>query len=250
AGADLAEVLYRPLRGVPGAMRDVLLSGAGWTLADLREVGGERLSGRAGRAWDDFVRDLDVLVRRASRQPTSEVLRFVRDVIGVGDAARSLDASAGQPIGASHADDLDALLQIADHCPDVAAFEEFLRGVLAQPPPDGPAVRLSSVHRVKGLEWPCVLVVGAAEGVAPHRLALTPAQLEEERRVWHVAITRASARLAVVAPRTGTSRFVAEMLGEERTIAPAAGPRGTRRARPGGGGGDGQPRFRAVVGLE
>ena len=105
----------------------------------------------------------------------------------------------------------------------------FLREVLALSVPSGtPAVRLSSVHRVKGLEWPCVLLVGAAEGLCPHRLAIGPAALEAERRVWHVAITRAREQLAVVVPVPGASRFVAEM--QEAPHAWPARPGPTRRS--------------------
>jgi DNA helicase II / ATP-dependent DNA helicase PcrA len=215
AGADLAEVLHRPLRPIPGAVRDTLRPRA-WTTDQLRDGPAAQLGGRAGRALADLARDLDALRARARRQPTTELLRHISDGIGLGDAAAQLDASAGSESGAavagSHLDDLDALVQVADHCPD------------------RPAVTLSTIHSVKGLEWPHVVVVGAAEGIIPHRLATSPAAVEEERRVFHVAMTRARSSLTIVAPRTGTSRFVAEALGEPSPLATAAAPRPTAGA--------------------
>ena len=78
--------------------------------------------------------------------------------------------------------------------PDPATFETWLRGVLACPSdPDG--VVLSTIHRVKGMEWDRVAVYGVHEGIVPHRLA---EDVEEERRVLHVAITRTSHQLWLV----------------------------------------------------
>lgn len=246
AGDDVAAVLYRPFRPLPGDLRDVLRGQATWSVAALDELGTQRLGGRAARAWAELVGDLDLLAQRAAGQPTSELLRFVRDAIGVGEAAANLDASAGQQIGASHVDDLDALLQIADRCPEPDRFAAFLHDVLGRvAPPGQPAVRLASVHKVKGLQWPCVVIVGAAEGVSPHRLAVGPAALEEERRVFHVALTRASHRVVVVTPQTGASRFVAELRGKATPVPAAGAPRGRRAARSARG----RPGFRATPGL-
>jgi len=54
------------------------------------------------------------------------------------------------------------------------------------------AVSLMSVHAAKGLEFPCVLIVGAENGYFPHaRNSADPSALEEERRLFYVAMTRA-----------------------------------------------------------
>ena len=60
-------------------------------------------------------------------------------------------------------------------------------------------VALSTVHRVKGMEWPFVVVLGAHDGLMPHALA---DDIEEERRIFHVAITRGDTAVQVIADAT------------------------------------------------
>ena len=77
-------------------------------------------------------------------------------------------------------------------------------------------VTLSTMHSAKGLEYPVVFVVDANEGIVPHHKAGLPADIEEERRLFYVALTRAKARLHVAAVKeryhrkTDVSRFVEE----------------------------------------
>ena len=69
---------------------------------------------------------------------------------------------------------------------------------------------LATVHRVKGQEWPVVVVHHADADQFPHRLA---DDHEEERRLFHVAITRASGAVTIVAGDR-PSPFVAELTTE------------------------------------
>lgn len=72
------------------------------------------------------------------------------------------------------------------------------------------AVTLSTIHRSKGLEWPLVFCSGWASGVFPAERAGED-QMEEERRLAYVALTRAQEQVIVVAPEDGgRSCFVGE----------------------------------------
>src|SRR3546814_20018408 len=86
---------------------------------------------------------------------------------GLGCSMELVDGRPGDE-GSSHLDDLDALLQVADLQPDPDRFEAWLRAALDGPrASDGDptvdaarGVTLSTVHRVKGREWPHVVVFG------------------------------------------------------------------------------------------
>ncbi len=113
-------------------------------------------------------------------------------------------------------------------------------------PADEGRVTLMTLHTAKGLEYPHVFLVGLEDGVFPHVRSLSePAQLEEERRLAYVGMTRAQDRLhlSFAASRSlwgGTtmnppSRFLDQVpaaLVEERGSGPhAAGRRGSSPAR-------------------
>lgn len=72
-----------------------------------------------------------------------------------------------------------------------AFSDELRRRAAAQHAPTVDGVTLSSLHSAKGLEWDAVFVVGLVEGTLPTTYARTPEQLEEERRLLYVGITRA-----------------------------------------------------------
>ena len=72
----------------------------------------------------------------------------------------------------------------------------------------GRGVHLATVHRVKGQQWPHVVVHDASDGLFPHSLAEDP---EEERRLFHVAVTRCSSTVTVVADSRRPSPFIDEL---------------------------------------
>ena len=82
---------------------------------------------------------------------------------------------------------------------------------------DTDGVELSTMHSAKGLEYDTVIVMDANEGITPHRKAVLSADMEEERRMFYVAVTRARKKLYVLycKERYGkeqeTSRFVGEL---------------------------------------
>jgi DNA helicase-2/ATP-dependent DNA helicase PcrA len=85
-----------------------------------------------------------------------------------------------------------------------------------------PAIHLMTVHSSKGLEFPVIFVIGLEEGIFPHsRSAFSVQELEEERRLMYVALTRAKQKIYLVFADQRTiygstqinppSRFIAEI---------------------------------------
>ena len=208
---DLLEVSRRPSRGFPRWVDKWLgRCRSGHEVAKAAE----RIDDvRVSEKLLDLAADIERLSAVAEGATTRVVLQAIRDDIGLGGAMELLDGRPGAE-GSSHLDDLDALLQVADIQPDPELFETDLRRALtadrAPDDGDGAGVTLSTVHRVKGREWPHVIVFGANGGLFPHRLA---EDVEEERRVFHVAITRGIEQVTVLADAERPSPFIAELDG-------------------------------------
>ncbi len=68
-------------------------------------------------------------------------------------------------------------------------------------------VPLLTVHNAKGLESPCVIIAGAEDGTFPHKAAFdSDEEMEEERRLFHVAMTRAKEKLYILYVRSRFAR--------------------------------------------
>lgn len=208
---DLLDVLRRPSRGLP-IWIDKWFRSETMRISDVRSITTRLDDDKVSAKIDALANDLDGLVR-VSRAPAATVrstLRHVKDVIGLGQAMSMLDASSS----ASHLDDLEALEQVADLHPELDGFEEWLREGLRLRPLElsdgGGAVTLSTIHRVKGQEWPYVLLFAVNDGIFPHRLS---EDREEERRILHVGMTRGREQTILLSDVAKHSPFLAEIDG-------------------------------------
>jgi DNA helicase II / ATP-dependent DNA helicase PcrA len=223
AAADVREVLRRPSRGLPQWI-DKWFRTPTLTVRELRGIAGRLDDAKVSVKVEALADDLDLVIRAARSGTTREVLRTIKVRVGLGQAMTLLDESAS----GSHLDDLEALEQVADLHTDPSGFEPWLRSVLAATrgggggsgsgSGSGSGVTLATVHKVKGQEWPCVIVFGATEGLMPHRLS---EDVEEERRVLHVAITRGVDEVIVMGDAERPSPFLPEL----DPATPVAAPR-------------------------
>jgi DNA helicase-2/ATP-dependent DNA helicase PcrA len=103
-------------------------------------------------------------------------------------------------------------------------------------------VTLMTLHNAKGLEYPIVFIVGCEDGIFPHARALDEGDVEEERRLFYVGVTRAMRDLYLTYARRRTvfgnptaglpSRFLDEIPSELTEFEGQPAPRWTPASRP------------------
>jgi DNA helicase-2/ATP-dependent DNA helicase PcrA len=144
-------------------------------------------------------------------------------------------------------ENIDELAGVAAEYQSLSEFLESAALVADADEVDGDPSRVSlmTLHIAKGLEFPAVFLVGMEDGIFPHFRALgDPVELEEERRLCYVGITRAEKYLFVshawsrmLWGKTGSnvpSRFLTEMPSElVREVGVSAGGYGGGRSAPG-----------------
>lgn len=100
----------------------------------------------------------------------------------------------------------------------VQKYTEELKEQREKGPSDEDELVLLTMHGAKGLEYDTVFIIGANEDEIPYKKAKTPAAIEEERRMFYVAMTRAKRKLFVTyrreknGKRQSPSRFLSELL--------------------------------------
>src|ERR1700741_2326265 len=148
---------------------------------------GETVRQLAQAAQQERTADRAASVRAALRDPMGA--RYADAAGRFADLERLADAAADSP--SLH----DALVQLALD-PPVSASD-----LAGKPRLDDDYLVISTVHSAKGLEWPVVHLPQLVDGAVPSDMALTtPAGLEEEQRLFYVAVTRARDRLYLYAP--------------------------------------------------
>jgi DNA helicase-2/ATP-dependent DNA helicase PcrA len=210
---NIRRVLNTPRRGIGEraeacvealASRERISFGAALTRVD-EAIG---VSTRAANSIKDFVVLLDSVREQAATAPPEEILEALLQRSGyLAELEESLD-----PQDAGRVENLQELVSVAREYTERAAAadeEATLAGFLEQValvadadqiPSDDPdhqgVVTLMTLHTAKGLEFPVVFLTGLEDGVFPHLRSLgDKRELEEERRLAYVGITRARKRL-------------------------------------------------------
>jgi DNA helicase-2/ATP-dependent DNA helicase PcrA len=196
AGVKASEIaiLFRT-NGQSEAYEQALASaGIGYQLR-----GGERFFAR--KEVRDAILQLRAATRAVAEGPQESLGQVVRDII----------ASLGYTETAPHSggalrerwESLAALVALADELSatrgegfTLAEFvNELQERSVAQHAPTVQGVTLASLHAAKGLEWDAVFLVGLSEGLMPISFADSPEDVDEERRLLYVGITRAREHL-------------------------------------------------------
>jgi DNA helicase-2/ATP-dependent DNA helicase PcrA len=229
----LRRIINQPRRGIGDASVDRLSATAGfsgrslWDALEDPEAAG--LGTAAARSVRAFRAMMDDLRDRAVELPVGDLMELLLErngVIELLEAERTIEASG-------RIENLQELVGVAREY--VARSEEpslagFLQEVSLTADADALAaadesgsgrVTLMTLHNAKGLEFDAVFVIGMEQNLFPHARSIEEANIEEERRLCYVAITRARRELTLVYARQRTlfgargfnapSQFIAEI---------------------------------------
>ena len=171
------------------------------------ETGNKALPSRAAAAWSRLRKILrDLSAAQKADQPAEALAVVVRSGYQATLEARFEDARARK-------EDLDQLINLASN---YVSISKFIEDLTLREPFKGESIQgwenpdeflaLSTIHQAKGLEWTALFLIGLVEGQFPHPKAIQePAELEEERRLFYVAVTRTKKELYLTYPLTRTS---------------------------------------------
>lgn len=185
--------------------------GAGKIIALVRETdsvelaveeGSVRVPPRVEAGWKDFSSMMRVMIKHA-RLPAQMI--------------RAINASSYQdylereyPNWKDRLEDLEQLALFAEgyedltpFLADISLYDEVVATRETYAKGDDERMVLSTIHQAKGLEWDTVFVMHLAEGSFPNHRALSEEEgMEEERRLFYVAVTRARKNLFLTYPMT------------------------------------------------
>ncbi len=269
---SFARIVNSPRRGIGETTQARLLSHANTTGEDIWEVfsGADRTPGLGSSAMRSVARFAELmrgLRERAEADPPAPVAELLRATLTESGYLEALNAERTVE-AEGRIENLEELISVAGEFDanrelegdsELRPLEEFLAQVSLYTDQDSlratdSLCTLMTLHNAKGLEYDAVFMIGCEEGVFPHMRSLEEGNLEEERRLCYVGVTRARQRLCMSFARRRSlhggrgynlpSRFVGEIPEElvERHLstsatgwapsAPGAGAVGFERRSP------------------
>lgn len=253
---SLVRVINYPARGIGQTTMDKIRVAAAdndvsiWTVLENIQTFDLPIQSGAVQKITEFV----YLIKRFEAQvPSVDAFSLAKQIVYASGIIKALQEE-DDPESAERIDNIDELLNgVQEFCEDSSEFgeqssemnvtpdgeqlkapnselrtlDEFLQQVLLytsedkDKDKDANKVSLMTIHAAKGLEFPYVFVVGMEEQIFPSFLASTRAELEEERRLFYVAVTRAEKQVTLSYAQTRfnngqrmggeVSRFVEEI---------------------------------------
>lgn len=158
-----------------------------------RSLQAAQIPGAAKAAWECLV-SLIVEAKRARRKWRKTVRSLRRWFL-------TLDVNAPKGLNGKAAD-IERFVALGEA---YRSCGEFLSSILIDPTetelPDGDALILSTIHSAKGHEFRAVTILSVVEGHIPSNKALSPEEIEEERRVLYVGMSRTKKFLELIVPQ-------------------------------------------------
>jgi ATP-dependent DNA helicase UvrD/PcrA len=195
----LGEAFEPPERQMLGVILSVLR-------ASLNDRQAKRLCEFLG-VPDSEERRVDAFLEQAADAPAVHELRRLRD-LAYGDARPSAVVAQAQVCANTVNDELaeamtpivEAVVALEADDPEFTlehVLSELALGGIGLAPTVGGGVKVASLHRTKGLQWPHVYIVGLEQGTLPDYRTETEAALSEERRACFVGVCRAETHLTL-----------------------------------------------------
>ncbi len=241
---SLVRIINYPARGIGQTTMDKIRVAASdndisiWTVLENIQDFGLGLNSGLMQKIQEFV----FMIKRFEAQvPTVDAFTLAKQIVYASGIIKAL-READEPDMAERIDNIEELLNgVQEFCESeeeipegtetapsgIRTLDEFLQQVLLytsedkDKDKDADKVSLMTIHAAKGLEFPYVFVVGMEEQLFPSFLASSRAEMEEERRLFYVAVTRAEKQVTLSyaqtrfnnGQRTGgeVSRFVEEI---------------------------------------
>ncbi|MDP3974619.1 MAG: UvrD-helicase domain-containing protein [bacterium] len=171
------------------------------------ELSKDRIIKLGKRKWDKFKELFSSLKSKVSSLPTEQIINKIFESTGYLDFYDEKD-----PDDFSRLENIKELKSVAIRFPDIGNFleqvalveSEYFESEKRHPNEEG--IKLMTLHQSKGLEFDTVFITGVEEGLLPHSRSIDDFfQLEEERRLFYVGITRARHRLYILSAK---KRFI------------------------------------------
>jgi DNA helicase-2/ATP-dependent DNA helicase PcrA len=205
---SLRRIINTPTRGIGStamAAIEAMASSRGLTLWDVLEDQElqSSLQKRTASSLRAFIAVIQEAQDLASKGPVTPILRHLLSASGYVDALKGEHSEDAL----NRLENLQELLNVTaqfDDTADEPGLGGFLESVSLVSDVDalteeGQGVTLMTLHSAKGLEFPVVFMTGLEEGIFPHSRSLTSdSELEEERRLCYVGMTRAREELHLV----------------------------------------------------
>ena len=209
---SLTRIINEPKRGVGKTSLDnidALAASSGVSMYEIIKNADSYGLNRVYGNTREFINTIEDLRARKDTMKISELIKATLTQIGYTKALELENTIEAE----TRIENLDEFLTVAIEFEDESAdnsLSEFLEGITLSSDLDGmeeteDSVTLMTLHSAKGLEFPVVFLVGMEEGIFPGYKSIgEPQELEEERRICYVGITRAKQLLHLTCAKQRT----------------------------------------------
>jgi len=216
---SLERIINVPKRGIGAKTVSNLVSSARQSEISIYDaiISGKEL---------DFKNTIETLSKMSNELTLTELVDMVLTLTGI-KAEYESENSLEADIRLENLEEFKSVTKKFEEETGIVSLEDFLTEIsllsdITEVKDDPNRVSLMTIHSVKGLEFDYAFIVGLEEGIFPHvNSIMEPGELEEERRLCYVAITRAKEKLYIVNTRMRTlfgkdqsnppSRFIYEI---------------------------------------